>query len=133
MKKLDHIGIAVKDLEQAEDLYQKLLGIIPNKQEYVVDQNVKISFFEQQDSPSIELIEATNENSEIAQFITKNGEGIHHVAFEVDDVEAEIERLTQEGFKIVGSPKIGSRNKIIAFVHPKTTNGVLIELCQHIK
>ncbi|MCC6252578.1 MAG: methylmalonyl-CoA epimerase [Bacteroidia bacterium] len=133
MKKVEHIGIAVKDINQANQIYSKLLGIEPYKAEEVESENVITSFF--QTGPNkIELLAATNPNSAIAKFIEKKGEGIHHIAFEVDNIYEEMSRLAKEGFQLLNSsPKRGADNKLICFVHPKTTQGVLIELCQEIK
>ena len=131
--KVEHIGIAVKDLAASSDLFGKLLGRSPYKTEAVESEGVITLFFATGDT-KIELLEATNENSPIAKFIEKRGEGIHHIAFEVDDIEAEIERLQKEGFTLLNTtPKPGADNKRIAFLHPKSTNGVLVELCQEIK
>jgi methylmalonyl-CoA/ethylmalonyl-CoA epimerase len=133
MRKIEHIGIAVKDLNQSNDLYSKLLGQLPYKQEEVSSEGVKTSFF--MNGPNkIELLEATNPESPIAKFIEKRGEGIHHIAFDVEDIVLEIERLKKEGFVILNEiPKKGADNKLVAFLHPKTTQGVLIELCQEIR
>ncbi|RCW93619.1 methylmalonyl-CoA epimerase [Winogradskyella arenosi] len=133
MKKIEHIGIAVKDIEQSNQLFATLFGEAHYKVEEVEREGVKTSFF--QCGPNkIELLQATNPESPIAKFIAKSGEGMHHIAFAVDDIEAEIERLTQEGFTLIHkSPKLGADDKLIAFLHPKSTNGVLIELCQDIK
>ena len=133
MRKIEHIGIAVKDLNQSNDLYSKLLGQLPYKQEEVSSEGVKTSFFI--NGPNkIELLEATNPESPIAKFIEKRGEGIHHIAFDVEDIVLEIERLKKEGFVILNEiPKKGADNKLVAFLHPKTTQGVLIELCQEIR
>ena len=132
MKKIEHIGIAVNSLEEASRVYEKLFGEPAYKQEEVVDEGVKTAFF--QNGPNkIELLEATNPESPIAKFIAKKGEGIHHLAFEVDDIVAEIARLKNEGFVVLNeAPKKGADNKKVAFLHPKSTNGVLIELCQEI-
>ena len=132
MKKIEHIGIAVNSLEEASRVYEKLFGEPAYKQEEVVDEGVKTAFF--QNGPNkIELLEATNPESPIAKFIAKKGEGIHHIAFEVDDIVAEIARLKNEGFVVLNEiPKKGADNKKVAFLHPKSTNGVLIELCQEI-
>ena len=133
MKKIEHIGIAVKDLEASNALFAKLLGAPHYKTEEVASEGVKTSFF--MNGPNkIELLEATNLDSPIAKFIEKKGEGIHHVAFDVEDIISEIERLKAEGFTVLNeTPKKGADNKLVAFLHPKTTNGVLIELCQEIK
>ncbi|WP_147677111.1 methylmalonyl-CoA epimerase [Algibacter pacificus] len=133
MKKIEHIGIAVKNLEVSNILYSKLFGVPPYKTETVESEHVNTSFFKIGKN-KIELIEATDKNSPIARFIDKNGEGIHHIAFEVNDIKAEIKRLKHEGFKIINEvPKRGADHKLVAFLHPKSTNGVLIELCQEIK
>lgn len=133
MKKIEHIGIAVKDLENSNHLFKALFGKKHYKIEDVESEGVKTSFFKCGPN-KIELLQATNEESPIAKFIEKKGEGIHHIAFAVDNIEAEIERLTSEGFTMIhAKPKKGADNKLIAFLHPKSTNGVLIELCQEIK
>jgi len=132
MKEIEHIGIAVKDLKQANNLYESLLGIAPYKEELVASEGVKTSFFKIGTS-KIELLEATNNNSPIAKFIEKKGEGIHHLAFEVSNIETELLRLKKQGFILINDvPKKGADNKLVAFLHPKSTNGVLIELCQQI-
>ena len=132
MKKIEHIGIAVNSLEEASRVYEKLFGEPAYKQEEVVDEGVKTAFF--QNGPNkIELLEATNPESPIAKFIAKKGEGIHQIAFEVDDIVFEIARFQNEGFVVLNeAPKKGADNKKVAFLHPKSTNGVLIELCQEI-
>ncbi|MGB1307630.1 MAG: methylmalonyl-CoA epimerase [Oceanihabitans sp.] len=132
MNKIEHIGIAVKDLEKSNNLYAKLFGEKHYKIESVASEGVNTSFFKVGEN-KIELLEASNQNSPIAKFIEKKGEGIHHIAFAVDDIEKELERLKKEGFKIINEkPKKGADNKLVAFLHPKSTNGVLIELCQEI-
>jgi methylmalonyl-CoA/ethylmalonyl-CoA epimerase len=133
MKKIEHIGIAVKDLDVSNELFEKLFGAPAYKFEEVQSEGVITSFFH--NGPNkIELLAATNPESPIAKFIEKKGEGIHHIAFAVDDIESEIERLKNEGFIVLNEePKIGADNKLVAFLHPKSTNGVLIELCQEIK
>ena len=133
MRKIEHIGIAVKNLEVSNKLFEKLFGNPPYKQEEVISEGVKTSFF--MNGPNkIELIEATSLESPIAKFLEKKGEGIHHIAFDVDDIVLEIKRLQQEGFIVLNeTPKKGADNKMVAFLHPKGTNGVLIELCQEIK
>ncbi|KUF38624.1 methylmalonyl-CoA epimerase [Myroides marinus] len=133
MRKIEHIGIAVKDLEASNNLFEKLFGAPAYKEEAVESEGVKTSFF--MNGPNkIELLEATNPDSPIAKFIEKKGEGIHHIAFDVEDIEAEMKRLAAEGFILLNDrPKKGADNKLVAFLHPKTTNGVLIELCQEIK
>lgn len=130
MKKIEHIGIAVKSLENSNALFTKLFGEPHYKVEEVESEGVKTSFFKVGEN-KIELLEATKETSPIAKFIEKKGEGIHHIAFDVEDIEIEIERLKGEGFVVLNeTPKKGADNKLVAFLHPKTTNGVLIELCQ---
>ena len=132
MEKIEHIGIAVKDLERSNLLFKQLFGIPHYKIEEVASEGVKTSFFKSGPN-KIELLAATNSESPIAKFIEKKGEGIHHIAFAVDDIESEIERLKNEGFTIINpTPKKGADNKLVAFLHPKSTNGVLIELCQEI-
>ncbi|NRT13131.1 methylmalonyl-CoA/ethylmalonyl-CoA epimerase [Flavobacterium sp. 14A] len=133
MNKIEHIGIAVKDLNASNDLFEKLFGAPAYKSEEVASEGVMTSFFK--NGPNkIELLAATNAESPIAKFLEKKGEGIHHIAFDVDDIVAEIERLKGEGFVVLNeTPKKGADNKIVAFLHPKSTNGVLIELCQEIK
>ena len=133
MDKIEHIGIAVKNIAVSNEVYTKLLGVEPYKMEEVLSEGVRTSFFEVGPN-KIELLEATKEESPIAKFIEKRGEGIHHIAFAVDDIEAELKRLKEEGFRLLNEkPKKGADNKLIAFVHPKSTNGVLVELCQEIK
>lgn len=133
MQKIEHIGIAVNDIDKSNNLFESLFGKSHYKIEDVESEGVKTSFF--QCGPNkIELLQATNENSPIAKFIAKKGEGIHHIAFAVDDIKSEIERLSSEGFEMIhDTPKKGADNKLIAFLHPKATNGVLIELCQEIE
>ena len=133
MKKIEHIGIAVKNLETSNLLYEKLFGNPPYKEEEVVSEGVKTSFF--MNGPNkIELLEATSPESPIAKFLEKKGEGIHHIAFDVENIVDEIARLKKEGFIILNEiPKKGADNKLVAFLHPKSTNGVLIELCQEIQ
>lgn len=132
MRKIEHLGIAVKDLKESNLLFEKLFGQPPYKEEYVESEGVKTSFF--MNGPNkIELLEATNPESPIAKFIEKKGEGIHHVAFDVEDIQKEVIRLKEAGFTILNEiPKKGADNKLVVFLHPKTTNGVLIELCQEI-
>ncbi|TXG37235.1 methylmalonyl-CoA epimerase [Seonamhaeicola maritimus] len=133
MNKIEHIGIAVKNLEQSNELFSKLFGEPSYKIESVESEGVKTSFFKV-GTNKIELLEATKEDSPIAKFIERKGEGIHHIAFDVDDIEAEIKRLKDEGFIVLNeTPKKGADNKLVSFLHPKSTNGVLIELCQEIK
>ena len=130
MNKIEHIGIAVKDIKASNLLFEKLFGEPHYKTEAVASEGVKTSFFKVGEN-KIELLEATNEDSPIAKFINKKGEGIHHIAFDVDDIELEIKRLQKEGFKVLNEiPKKGADNKLVAFLHPKSANGVLIELCQ---
>lgn len=132
MNKIEHIGIAVNDIETAAITYQKLLNSQVYKTEEVASEGV-ITAFLQCGPNKIELLEASSENSPIAKFIAKKGEGIHHIAFEVDDIVAEMERLKKEGFVLLNDvPKPGADNKLVCFVHPKGANGVLIELCQEI-
>jgi len=130
MNKIEHIGIAVKDIEAANKVYTSLLGYELYKTESVASEGVTTSFFKCGDS-KIELLEATNEDSAIAKFIAKRGEGIHHIAFAVDDIGTEIKRLKKEGFVVLNeTPKHGADNKLVAFLHPKSSHGVLVELCQ---
>jgi len=133
MNKIEHIGIAVKNLEESNALFAKLFGKPHYKTESVESEGVNTSFFQVGEN-KIELLEATNENSPIAKFLAKKGEGVHHIAFDVTDIEAEIKRLKSEGFVVLNeTPKKGADNKLVAFLHPKSTNGTLIELCQEIK
>ena len=130
--KIEHIGIAVKDLEVSNELFSKLFGEPHYKTETVESEHVSTSFFKVGES-KIELLHATQSDSAIAKFIEKKGEGIHHIAFGVDDIEKEVERLKAEGFQpISDKPKKGADNKLVFFFHPKSANGVLIELCQEI-
>lgn len=130
--KIEHIGIAVKDLEKANKTYEALLGEKPYKSETVESEGVTTSFFETGES-KIELLAATNENSPIAKFIAKRGEGIHHIAFAVENIKQEMARLKKEGFVLLNEqPKKGADNKLVAFLHPKSNHGVLVELCQEI-
>ena len=131
--KVEHIGIAIKDLSTSNALFAKLFGEANYKVENVESEGVATSFFKCGDT-KIELLEATREDSPIAKFIAKRGEGIHHIAFEVEDIYAEMKRLAGEGFTILNpEPKKGADNKLVCFLHPKTTNDVLIELCQEIR
>jgi methylmalonyl-CoA/ethylmalonyl-CoA epimerase len=132
MNKIEHIGIAVADLKAAGDLYEKLLNTSVYKIEEVATEGVKTAFL--QSGPNkIELLEASSADSPIAKFIAKKGEGIHHIAFEVDDIKAEMARLKNEGFVLLSDePKRGADNKLVCFVHPKSAGGVLVELCQTI-
>ncbi|KYG76851.1 methylmalonyl-CoA epimerase [Roseivirga ehrenbergii] len=133
MRKIEHIGIAVKNLDNSNALFAKLFGEPHYKIEDVLTEGVKTSFF-QVGPNKIELLEATNPESPIAKFIEKKGEGIHHIAFDVEDIEAEIFRLKAEGFTVLNeTPKKGADNKIVCFLHPKSTNGVLVELCQEVR
>jgi len=133
MNKIEHIGIAVKDLEASNKLFSVLLNTSPYKNEAVESEGVMTSFFKMGES-KIELLAATNVDSPIAKFIDKKGEGIHHIAFDVDDIDQEIKRLESEGFELINKiSKPGADNKIIAFLHPKTTGGVLVELCMEKK
>ncbi|HRN41231.1 MAG TPA: methylmalonyl-CoA epimerase [Vicingus sp.] len=133
MNKIEHIGIAVKNLDEANIVYSKIFNQQPYKTESVESEHVSTSFFKVGQS-KFELLEATNSESAIAKFIEKKGEGIHHIAFDVDDIYVEMERLKKEGFIILNeNPKKGADNKLVCFVHPKSANGVLIELCQEIK
>lgn len=136
MNKIEHIGIAVKSLKNSNILFKKLLGVPHYKVEDVKSEGVSASFFKVGDT-KIELLEATKDDSPIAKFIEKKGEGIHHIAFDVDDIKAEIKRLKDEGFIVLNDPEVsglkkGADNKLVAFLHPKSSNGVLIELCQEI-
>ncbi|GLR19802.1 methylmalonyl-CoA epimerase [Portibacter lacus] len=132
MQKIEHIGIAVKNLEEAEFNYSRLLNSQPYKREAVESEMVTTSFFN--NGPNkIELLESTDPASPIAKFIEKRGEGVHHIAFAVTDIKAEMKRLKEEGFRVLSDePKRGADNKWVCFVHPKSANGVLIELCQEI-
>jgi methylmalonyl-CoA/ethylmalonyl-CoA epimerase len=130
MRKIEHLGIAVSDLQASSALFEKLLGKAAYKQEHVAGEGVETLFFEVGDT-KIELLQATREDSPIAKFIVKKAEGIHHIAFDVADIYAEVDRLKAEGFEVLNEkPKEGADNKLIVFLHPKTTNGVLVELCQ---
>lgn len=128
--KLEHIGIAVKSLGISDALFAKLLGKESYKQESVEREGVVTSFYAAGEA-KIELLEASQEESPIAKFIDKKGEGIHHLAFGVEDIRTEVERLKKEGFQFISEePKEGADNKLVVFLHPKSTNGVLVELCQ---
>jgi len=132
MNKIEHIGIAVKDLEASNALFASLFGVGHYKVEEVVSEGVKTSFFKAGPN-KIELLEATNPESPIAKFIEKKGEGVHHIAFAVTDIVSEIASLKSEWFIVLNeTPKKGADNKLVAFLHPKSSNGVLIELCQEI-
>lgn len=133
MLKTEHIGIAVKELAKAVPLFEKLLNSQCYKTEQVESENVTTAFFKVGDT-KIELLESTAEDGVIAKFINKKGEGVHHIAFAVDDIYAEMERLKKEGFVLLNeTPKNGADNKLVCFLHPKDTNGVLIELCMEKK
>ena len=129
MQKIEHIGIAVKSLEVSVPLFEKLLNTSCYKTEMVYSEKVNTAFFK--NGPNkIELLESSNSEGVIAKYIEKKGEGMHHIAFAVDDIEAEMKRLQQEGFTLLNEkPKLGADNKLVCFLHPKHTNGVLIELC----
>ena len=129
MLKVEHIGIAVKNLEESNELFRKLFGQAHYKIEKVESEAVNTSFFLLGET-KIELLEATDAESSIGKFIQKKGEGIHHIAFAVTDIEAEIKRLIEAGFVVLNKkPRPGADNKLVCFLHPKNTNGVLIELC----
>lgn len=132
MKKIEHIGIAVKDIEESEQIYTSLFGHGPYKREVIESQKVITSFF--RSGPNkIELVQATSEESPIFKFIEKRGEGLHHIAYDVTDIKMELARLKEAGFRLINEhPVKGADNKMIAFVHPKSTGGTLIELCQEI-
>lgn len=133
VNKIEHIGIAVKNIDDANVLFEKLLGVPSYKTEIVKSESVVTSFF-QTGTNKIELLMATNPESPIAKFLDKKGEGIHHIAFDVEDIFAEIERLKTEGFVLINEvPKKGADNKLVVFLHPKNINGVLVELCQEIR
>ena len=132
MRKIEHIGIAVRDTSSSIDLFSSLLNAKPYKREEVESEGVITTFFELGES-KIELLEATKEDSAIAKFIERKGEGIHHIAFDVEDIYAEMDRLRAKGFRLIHEePKKGADNKLICFLHPKSSNGVLVELCQEI-
>ena len=127
---IDHIGIAVKDLEAAIKTYETILNSSCTKREVVESEKVETAFFQTGES-KVELLGATSDDSVIAKYVDKKGEGLHHVAFEVSDIHAELERLRGQGFTVLNEvPKSGADNKLVAFVHPKNNNGVLVELCQ---
>ena len=132
MYTLEHIGIAVKSIAESDKLFERLLGVAPYKQEEVTSQNVITSFFIA-GSSKIELLESTQAESAIQKFIDRKGEGIHHIAFEVDDIRKEMKRLKNEGFELLQEePTQGADNKLVCFIHPKSANGVLVELCQSV-
>jgi methylmalonyl-CoA/ethylmalonyl-CoA epimerase len=133
MLRVEHIGIAVKNMAESEKLYETLLGTGCYKKEVVESEKVTTAFF-QKGETKIELLESSDPEGVIAKFIEKKGEGLHHIAFEVEDIKAEMERLKSQGFKLLmEEPKQGADNKLICFVHPKSANGVLLELCQTIR
>lgn len=133
MQKIEHIGIAVKDIEKSNSIFASLFGEPPYKIEEVESEGVRTSFFKTGPN-KIELLEATKADSPIARFLEKKGEGIHHIAFAVDDIEKKVAELKEKGFKILNEiPKKGADDKLVVFLHPKSANGVLIELCQDIK
>ncbi len=133
MRKIEHLGIAVANIDESIKLFESLLGSQCYKIEEVVSEHVKTAFFQIGES-KIELVAATDPNSPIAKFLEKKGPGIHHIAFDVENIESEIERLLKEGFELISAtPKDGADNKRIAFLHPKSTNGVLVELCEEKK
>ena len=133
MRKIEHIGIAVKDFTVSVPLFEKMLNTVCYKHETVVGEKVNTAFF-QKGETKIELLESMEPDGVIAKFIEKKGEGMHHIAFDVEDIEAEMQRMKKEGFVLLNEiPKQGADNKLVCFLHPKGTNGVLIELCQEIK
>ena len=133
MKKIEHIGIAVKDLKASNELFSSLFGKSHYKVEIVESEGVMTSFFEAGPN-KIELLQGTHDESPISKFIVKKGEGIHHIAFAVENIDKEVSRLKEEGFVVLNeTPKKGADNKMVVFLHPKSTNGVLIELCQDAK
>ena len=130
MRKIEHIGIAVKDMQAATQIYSSLLGYAHYKTEQVASEGVNTAFFKCGES-KIELLQAINKESAIAKFIAKKGEGLHHIAFAVDDIKKETQRLVKQGFVVLNQePKMGADNKWVVFLHPKSSNGVLVELCQ---
>ncbi len=130
MRKIEHLGIAVKDIKASNQIFEDLLGVPPYKEEAVESEHVLTSFFQIGES-KIELLQATSESSAIHRFIEKKGEGIHHIAFDVEDIYSEIDRLKEKGYQMIHKePKLGADNKLIAFLHPKSSNKVLVELCQ---
>jgi len=132
INKIEHIGIAVTDLKKSEDLFEKLLGKKPYKKEEVASEGVVTSFFKI-GNQKIELLKGNNSESPIQKFIEKRKEGVHHIALHVDSIQKEVERLESLGFEFISTtPKKGADNKMIVFLHPKTTNGVLVELCEDI-
>jgi methylmalonyl-CoA/ethylmalonyl-CoA epimerase len=129
MKRLEHLGIAVADLASADKIFEDVLNVKPYKREEVADEGVITSFFQTGDS-KVELLESTTDDGPIGRHIAKRGPGLHHVAFLVDDLEAEMARLEQEGYRVISGPKDGADNKRIAFLHPSDTAKVLVELCE---
>ena len=132
MKRLEHLGIAVADLAEAERIFTDVLGVKPYKREEVKDEGVMTSFFQTGDS-KVELLKSTTPNGPIARHIDKRGPGLHHVAFLVDDLEEELRRLTSQGYRVISGPKPGADNKQIAFLHPSETGKVLVELCEEMR
>jgi methylmalonyl-CoA/ethylmalonyl-CoA epimerase len=133
MKKIEHIGVAVEDIDAANKVFAKIFGKAAYKIETIKSEGVETSFFQIGDS-KLELVAATNENSPISKYLSKNKQGLHHIAFDVEDIISEMARLKEKGFRLLNdTPKKGADNKLICFLHPKDTNGVLIELCQEIK
>ncbi len=133
MKRIEHIGIAVSDIENSNKVFEKIFGKENFKEEKVDSEGVITSFFQIGEN-KIELVAATNTDSPISKYLEKNREGMHHIAFDVEDIEKEMDRLKKEGIRLLNdTPKKGADNKLICFLHPKDTNGVLIELCQEIK
>ncbi len=130
MRKIEHIGIAVADLKKSNELFARLLGKSHFKTELVEGEGVETSFFQLGDT-KVELLQASRSDSPIAKFIDRKSEGVHHIAFDVEDIMVEVERLKAEGFEILNeTPKLGADNKLVVFLHPRSTNGVLVELCQ---
>lgn len=133
MRKIEHIGVAVKSLDASIPVFEKILNTPCYKTESVESEKVNTAFFQKGES-KIELLESSDENGVIAKFIEKKGEGMHHIAFDVEDIESEMKRLQEEGFVLLNErPKIGADNKLVCFLHPKGTNGILVELCQERK
>lgn len=131
MRKIEHIGIAVADLEKSNELFTRLLGKKQYKTESVESEGVETSFFQVGDT-KVELLQANRPDSPIAKYLEKKSEGVHHIAFDVEDIHAEVKRLKEAGFEILNeTPKQGADNKIVVFLHPRSTNGVLVELCQN--
>jgi methylmalonyl-CoA/ethylmalonyl-CoA epimerase len=129
-RRLTHVGIAVKSIDKSSDLFARLFGVMTSDTEEVADQKVRAAFFRFGEG-GIELLEPTSPDSAIAKFIEKRGEGVHHLSFEVDDIEAEILRLKREGFRMIDEkPRLGAEGFKIAFLHPKSTNGVLVEISE---